>query len=196
MYCALNPIISGVTKTIRKYESYNSFNDAVSGRARELKLFNHSKYLAEKRWKKDIKKKDYMENHTLEYEKLAAYSDLSGAEYKKLMWEKAEERRIVEIEKRVSEGKGFATEEVRKRLKPGAKPRFTKTVGIYGFTPNVLSLCRKSKNRYLKHRLTIVNKHHEASKRYRSGESDVEFPPGTYRPPAFYKPLENFQQAA
>ncbi|MEZ4753536.1 MAG: transposase [Bdellovibrionota bacterium] len=196
MYCALNPVISGVAKTLGEYESYNSFSDAVSGKVKEFKVFNRAKYLAERRWKKDIKKKDYIETYRLEYQRLAAYGELSPSEYRKSMWEKLEERRRVEIEKRVSEGKGFASKENRKNLRPGARPRFTKTTGEYDFTPTVLSLCKKSKREYLERRLVIVNKHHEASKRYRSGELDVEFPPGTYRPPAFCGPPEDFQQAA
>ena len=197
MYCALNPVISGVSRTLGEYEGYNSFSDAVSGKKRQFKLFNRSKYRAEKRWKKDIRKQDYTDTYTLSYARLPAYEELSRAEYKKLMWEKLEERRIVEVEDRLAKGKGFATKEAIRALEPGAEPRHTKTTGRYGFTPNVLSLCPEARNECLKQRLTIVNQHRQASIRYRSGEVDVEFPPGTYKPPAFCGlPRDDFKQAA
>ena len=188
MYCALNPIISGVSRSLREYEGYNSFSDAVSGKKRQFKLFNRSKYRAEKRWKKNIRKQDYTETYTLSYSRLPAYEKLSRAEYKKLMWKKLEERRIIEIKDREAKGKGFATKETRRSLKPGARPRQTKTAGRYGFTPNVLSLCSKARNKRLKQLKVLTNRHRQASREYRSGNLDTEFPPGTYRPPTFCAP--------
>ncbi|MEZ4755136.1 MAG: transposase [Bdellovibrionota bacterium] len=185
LYCGLNPIISGVCKTLGEYEGYNSFNDAVSGRVREFRLFNRAKYLQESRWKKDIRKQDYIETYTLSYERLVSYDDLSQSEYKRLMWEHLEDRRSFEIEKRVQEGKGFMTQEARKNIKPGTKPKTTKTTDRYGFTPFVLCLCKKTKYEYLEQYFLMVARHREASEKYRAGDYTVEFPPGTYRPPAF-----------
>ena len=198
MYCALNPVISGVSRTLRDYEGYNSFSDSVSGKTRQFKLLNHAKYNAEKRWKKNIRKQDYIETYSLSYSRLPAYQELTDTEYKKLMWQKLENRRIVEIKEREAKGKGFASKDTRKKISPGAKPRQTKVTDRYGFTPNVLSLCTEARNECLRQRRAVVDKHRQASKKYRNGDLKVQFPPGTYKPPAFCRIHEggDFKQAA
>lgn len=194
-YCALNPVLSGVSKSLREYELYNSFTDSISGKKREFKLFNRMQYNQDLNWKKRVRKRDYIKKYILSFKPLPQSVLNSKVDYKKLMLDKLSRLREEAIEERQSEGKGFAAKETRKQMKSGAKPRHTKTIERYGFTPIVLSLCIKSKYLYLEQYFIKVNKHREASEKYRRGEL-VEFPPGTYRPPSFCGPPVDFQQAA
>ncbi|MCB0318278.1 MAG: transposase [Bdellovibrionales bacterium] len=187
-YCALNPVTSGIARTLREYESYNSFSDAVSGRSKEFKVFERWKYNEARHRFGKVDKRDFIKNYSLKFARLEAYEEMEQVDYKKMMWEKLEERRVVAVEERLKKGLGFATEENRKKVKPGARPRKTKKLDKGGFTPIVLCLCTKTKYEYLEKYFIIVNNHYEVSEKYRAGDLSVEFPPGTYRPPCLCLP--------
>jgi hypothetical protein len=72
-----------------------------------------------------------------------------------------------------------------KEITPGAKPKNTKTSGPRDHRPRVLSKDPARRSTGEAWYFSIYFQYKERSKRYRSGEIDVEFPKGTYKPPLF-----------
>ena len=70
-------------------------------------------------------------------------------------------------------------------IKPGARPKNTKTSGPRDHRPRILSKNPERRSFGEAWYFSIYFKYRECSKRYRSGEPDVEFPKGTYKPPLF-----------
>ena len=87
------------------------------------------------------------------------------------------------VKERLAEGKGFAGREVLERMHPGDKPRTTKTSSRNSKRPLVLTLNPEARKIYVDRYFLLLEAYREASRQYRSGALDVEFPPGTYRPP-------------
>ena len=82
-YCALQPVSSGLTERISDYSDYNSFSDAASQAPRKYKVFNYGDYNAAKRTNPHVKREQFMEEHTLFFDKLPHLEHLSQAEYQK-----------------------------------------------------------------------------------------------------------------
>ena len=72
-----------------------------------------------------------------------------------------------------------------KQIKPGSRPRNTKTSGRLDHRPRVLSKDPDRRSTAEEWYFSIYFQYRESSKRYRSGETNVEFPKGTYKPPLF-----------
>ena len=181
-YTVLQPVQDGLAPTISQSPGYNCFHDAVWGIKRKFTVINWAKYNAAKRKNPKVRIKDYTEIVTLEYARLPGYEHLSQKEYAKLMHQELEKRRVRIVEERIKSGKGFANPESLKLTPRGYRPKHTKTSDINSHRPRVLSRCPELREQTLTIYFSIIAEHKEASRRYRAGEFDVEFPPGTYRP--------------
>ena len=183
-YTVLQAIQDGLVEKLSQYPWYNCFHDAIWGIARKHKVVRWGEYRAARRYNSEAKLKDYTDVFTLKYERLPGYEHFSQKEYALLMQRKLEERRIAIIKKRKQEGLGFLGREALLRIVPGAKPINTKTSTRDSHRPRVLAVCSERRREATAWYFDIYAKYKEASLRYRSGELDVEFPPGTYMPPA------------
>ena len=186
-YTVLQPVQDGLVEKISEYPGYNCFHDAVWGVERKYKVVRWAEYNDAKRYKKNISIKDYTDIAILKYERLPGYEKLSQREYAKLMNEKLEERRIKIVKERYSQGLGFAGREALLKTPRGAMPRRTKTSTINSHRPRVLSICSDRRAKYIEWYFNIYFAYKDASKQYRAGKLDVEFPQGTYRPYCRYK---------
>ena len=184
-YAALNPIISGLGQKLGDYPGYNSFSDAISGRVRTFKIVNWSDYNNRIRYNKNLTIEDCTTTYELRFKRLRKYESLSQKEYRKIMLEQFEKRRQEIIKDRKEKGLGFATAEQLRAVKPGTKPKMTKTSTRHTHRPLCLTLCRKARERFLKWYFDLLAAYKEASFRFRNGELSVAFPKGTYRPPSW-----------
>lgn len=182
LYAALNPVSSGLTQKYSDYPSYNSFSDAIAGRLRTFKLVDWQDFKNRKRRNRNLTPESCTESYDLVYERIPGYDHLSQSEYRELFLKKAEERRRSIVEKRTSEGEGFAGVQVLKSTKPGASPKSTKSSTRDSRRPLVLTLCAETKRLWLEIYFSILSAYREASKRFREGDLLAQFPPGTYRP--------------
>ena len=181
-YCVLQPVQDGLVDRISDYRGYNCFHDSVCGTVRKFKLINWSRYNEARRWSRDVAVKDYLEEYTLEYKRLPGYAELSQAEYKKLMYQKLEQYRQEVLATR---GKSTARPRAPLQVIPGGRPRHSKTSTRTSHRPRIIagnpSVRRSAYDWYF----GVWYEYKESSLRYRSGELDTPFPPGTYRPPSF-----------
>jgi len=184
-YIALNPVHSGLCQKISEFPGYNSFSDAISGRKLTFKVFNRAKYNDKKRFNDNVKKLDYWEKYTLTYTRLPGYEDMHQSVYKKMMLKKLEERRIALIKERLARGLGFTTIRTLRETCPGARPHNTKKSERNSYRPLVLSVCPKAREKFLDMYFKLCEIYQEASERYRNGDENAIFPPGTYKPPCF-----------
>lgn len=181
-YTVLQPVQDGLVEKIADYPGYNCFHDAIWGIKRTYKVMNWSKYYEAKRWRRTVRKIDYLETFTLEFQRLPGYEHLSQKEYAHLMIRKLEERRKIVIERRLTAKKGFAGRAYLQKLAPGSLPRQTKTSTPASHRPRVLCVCPERRSTTLAWYFSVYFDYKQASERYRLGESKVQFPPGTYKP--------------
>lgn len=199
-YCALNAVSSGLVEDPLDYSAYNSFWDAINDRARLVRVFNRSEYNEARRYNPNVKEKDFYSTHILKYKRLPGYEKLSTKEYRKLMLKKLEIHRQAVVAELKGEGHRFATAELIEMTRAGALPITTKKSKRYDYRPLVLSTSREAKRAVktwlFAHR---YEPYQIASLRYRNGEDDVVFPPGTYKPPSCTRrplPHETFKAIA
>ena len=181
-YIALQPVTSGLCARVSEYPCHSFFNDAASEIEREYKYFSYGEYYKAKLKDPGTKKHKFWRKHTLRFQRLPNYKNLKRAEYKKLMHEKLEERRVVAIEKLTQEREKlrFMTKSELRKVKPGSRPKNTKKGGR---RPLVLAKCPIARKIYLDWYFSVVNEFKEVSKKYRAGDFTINFPPGTFRPP-------------
>lgn len=182
-YTVLQPVQDGLVPKISEYPGYNCFHDAVWGITKKFKLVRWGDYNAAKRYNKKISIKDYTDVYELKYERLPGYEHLSQKEYAKLMHKKLEEHRVEIVKARLEKGEGFAGREALLETIPGSRPKKTKTSTRSSHRARILCGCPVTRASELEWYFGTYEQYKEASKRYRDGEYDVEFPPGTFRPP-------------
>jgi hypothetical protein len=182
-YIVLQPVNDGLVNDIRDYPGYNCFEDAVNGTARQYKVINWKQYNDARRWDKSVSIDDFTEICTLKYERLPGYEELSQNEYAALMRKKLAERTQKVIQARA--GKPCAGAAKLKIVTPGSRPKKTKTSGPRDHRPRVLSKDPKRRAAGKAWYFSIYFAYKKASASYRSGQLDVAFPAGTYKPPLF-----------
>jgi hypothetical protein len=181
-YTVLQPVQDGLVERISDYPGYNCFHDAVHGIKRRFKVVRWAEYNAAKRNNSKIRIIDYTDIVALEYQRLPGYERLTQREYAKMMHKKLEERRVEVVRKHLAEGGSFKGRRALMEQRPGSLPHNTKSSTIESHRPRVISVCSERRAKGEAWYWEIYWAHKEASKRYRSGELDVEFPEGTYRP--------------
>ena len=179
-YCALQAVHAGLCDNPEDYPGYNSFWDAIEGIEREFTWINYTEYNEARRKGKKVKPEDFLETNILRYDRLPGYEHLSQSEYSALMREKLERRRQKLILERRKEGVGFLGVAALRRVRPGSKPKKTKS-GVR--RPLCITNCPIARETYLDFYFETLRRFREASKRYRAGDLTAEFPPGTFRPP-------------
>ena len=181
-YIALNPVTSGIVKSVSDYKHYNSFFDSVRCRHKKYKLLNRSAYYEAKRSNKETFREEFIEEYTLQFERLPGYEELDDDEYQKVLTERLFERQEEAIIERRNKGQGFASKKYLARIKIGDKPSFSKVSTRYSLRPLVLTLCRERRQKFLDFYFTLRQQFFEASKKYLLGDISVSFPAGTYAP--------------
>lgn len=181
-YVALNPVKSGLHKNLSKYPGYNSFKDAIHGRERKFKIFNREDYNNRKRHNRSLTKEQCMTVHTLKFARLPGFEKMPQERYERELLQELRQRREILIAERSIEGKGFASQSFLEALKPGDKPKTTKTSKRDSKRPLILTMCAATRKRFLEWYFDMREQYRRASARFRAGELDVVFPPGTYRP--------------
>jgi hypothetical protein len=185
-YTVLQPVQDGLVKRISEYPWYNCFHDAVWGIERKFKVVRRREFNAARKRNSQVNIKDYTDVFVLKYQRLPGYEHLSQREYALMMGKKLEERRQVIVEERLKAGLGFLGREKLLRIKPGSKPRSTKTSTESSHRPRILSRNPEQRRAGLDWYFTCYILFKDASRRYRRGELNAEFPPGMYRP--YYRP--------
>lgn len=181
-YTVLQVVQDGLESSISRYPGYNCFHDAVHGISRKFKVVRWTEYHAAKRHNSDVRIQDFIDTVTLKYERIPGYENLTQAEYAALMERKLEERRLEIVRKRSAKGLGFVGRERLLKMIPGSRPQKTKTSHDRSHRPRVLSVCPQRRAEEKAWYFDLYFRYKEASRRYRAGELDVEFPEGTYRP--------------
>lgn len=183
-YIVLQPVKDGLVDRISDYPGYNCFHDAVCGIPRTFKLVNWAKYNSDKRFNSRIRIKDYQQVFTLRYERLPGYEDLTQHEYRVMMEKKLEEHRQVILEERRQKGKTECVgRDALLKVKPGRLPISRSEADMTTARPRVLGSSSERRRTVTRWYFRTFYEFKEASRRYLAGELDVEFPPGTYRPP-------------
>ena len=185
-YTVLQPVQDGLVEKISQYPGYNCFHDAVYGIKRDFYVVDWTRYNSDKRFNPNINVADYRKKVTLVYERLPGYEHLSQREYAKLMHEKLEERRVKIVKERKAAGLGFLGRDVLLGMRAGTPARRPKTSTPTSHRPRVLCVCPVRRLEYKRWYFELYFAYREASRLYRSGVLDTEFPPGMYRP---YLPL-------
>lgn len=181
-YIVLQPVKDGLVEKISEYPGYNCFSDAVRGIKRKFKVVNWAAYNDRRRWDLTAKLKDFIEVVELKFERLPGYEDMEAKEYKDLMHRKLEERRLKIVAKR---GKPAAGVSVIKSKRPGSLPHRTKKSNILSHRPRILCVSNERRAAYKTWYFDIYFSYKDCSQRFRQGDMNVKFPPGTYRPPTF-----------
>jgi len=186
-YTVLQVVQDGLVPRISDYPGYNCFHDAIWGIKREFKVVNWAKYNDAKRYNTKVRIKDFTTIVTLQYERLPGYEHLSQSDYAKLMQSKLEERRARIVEAKLEKGLSFMGRDKLLQIKRGASPLHTKISTRYSHRPRVLSKCPQRRAECKAWYFSVYFSYKAASKEYRSGNLDVKFPPGTYKPFYWHK---------
>ena len=184
-YCALQDVNAGLTKNPLKHQGYNSAKHAIEGIEREYPVVEWGKYKAAKRKSPRVSQDKYTTWYKLKFERLPGYEEMSKEEYKSYMLKELHSRAEQVIEEREREGKGFVPEGKFVKPKVGSKPKTTKLSERDSHRPLVLTKCIETKNKFLDWYFSIYYEFKRACARYLKGEKDVEFPPGTHKPPCY-----------
>jgi hypothetical protein len=115
---------------------------------------------------------NFTELCTLKYDRLPGYENLSQAQYVSMMRRKLKARTAEVLKAR--DGKPSLGAARLKKIKPGARPKNTKTSGPKDHRPRILSKNPERRSAGEAWYFSIYFKYRERSKRYRSGEIDVE----------------------
>ncbi len=182
-YTVLQPVNDGGCNDISKCREYNCFEDAISEAKRIYKVIRWKEYNDAKRWKDDVRIEDYTEEVILQYSRLPGYEKLSKKEYMALMRQKLKERTLIAIQNR--KVKKSVSEDRQGTVKPGSRPRHSKKVNPNGHRPRVLSKDPERRAKGKDWYFSIYFSYRESSALYRSGQLNVQFPKGTYKPPLF-----------
>ena len=181
-YAALNPVSSGITRSVSQYPAYNSFFDAANGIEREYTWIDWSRYLLHKRTNPAAKPIDFSKKYRLKLSRLPTLEALDQADYRRLLTNELEQRRQELIVQRRNSGKGFLGLTKLRAQPPGAYPRTTKTSSRHSFRPLVLTLCAKTRRSFLEMYFSIYDAFKRASAAFRLGKKHEPFPEGTYPP--------------
>jgi hypothetical protein len=182
-YTVLQPVNDGLVDDIKDYPGYNCFEDAVTGTARQYRVVKWKEFNDARRWDPSVSIEEFTELCTLTYDRLPGYEHLSQSEYEMLMRKKLDERTKEVL--RARNGKPSLGAARLKEVAPGTRPKRTKTSGPRDHRPRVLSKDAVRRSAGDSWYFSIYFDYKVASKRYRAGEPQVEFPEGTYKPPLF-----------
>lgn len=189
-YCALNPVLACLVSDIKEYPNYNSFWDAIRDRKRTFKWYEKAEYTKARQAGRKVSPKEFIKTHTLEFSRLPGYEHYTTEENAKILTKELYERQSEAVKDILDSDRKFANAKILKTIKPGSKPKKTKTSHRYSFRPLVLSLCKEAKKRYLDLYFEVVDRYRQAVVEFKAGVLNVVFPSGTYRPITFTNLVE------
>ena len=181
-YVSLNPISSGLCMKLSEFNGYSSLKDALSQSPRTYRMVDWADYDNRRRYNATLKPSDCEKTYQLTFARLPSMESFPLTEYRAKVIALVEARKEKMIADRREQGKGFAGNELLRKIKTGARPRNSKTSRRDSKRPLVLTLCSETKRRYLNFYFATLAAYQAASKLFRSGYLTTEFPPGTYRP--------------
>jgi len=181
-YVVLQPVSSGQCTKISEYPGRCSFADAVGKKEREYKYFAYGEYQTALANKPNTKRKNFWRSYKLKFERLPGFEALSSEGYEEFMHTELERRRVQAIRELLKEKPRlkFRTKAQLRQVRPGSRPRTTKT-GTK--RPLVLTKSQEARKSFLGYYFNTVGKYREVCEKYKEGDFEVIFPPGTYRPP-------------
>ena len=182
-YTVLNPISSGLVKSIEDYLSFNSFSMSLTGEARTYTLIDWRDYKNRKRYNRELKLEDCSKEYQLEFSRLPGHEDKTQDEYKAFLTNECAERTNEKIQARLENKQGFLGKDRLQRIKAGTTPKHTKTSTRETPRPLALSLNSRALAVYLEGYFNTCSSHRQASHLYRKGFLNTKFPTGTFRPP-------------
>lgn len=182
-YTVLQTVQDGLVDDISHYPGYNCFEDAVTGNKRQFKVVRWKEYNDARRWNRAVSIEQFTDVVELSYQRLPGYEHLSQAEYADVMRKKLADRTAQILGERG--GKRCVGRKALKRVRPGSRPRHSKTSTIDDHRSRVLSKNHARRARGNAWYFSIYFAFREASSEYRAGKLDAVFPPGTFRPPVF-----------
>ena len=181
-YAALQPMNDGICERVSEFQGYHFFNDAIWGRELKLKIVDWTQFNRARKKDPRANIKDYTEIISFKFERLPGYEHLSQKDYAEQMQKEFDERRAAVVAKRKAEGKGYLGVKGQRAIKPGQRALSPKVSTRDSKRPRVLcknlEIWQKTMDWYFR----TYFSYKEASRRYRAGEENVEFPPGTYKP--------------
>ncbi|MCC6933043.1 MAG: hypothetical protein IT292_07295 [Deltaproteobacteria bacterium] len=181
-YLALNPISSGIVKKLADYNGFNSYYLSLTGEQKKFELIDWRDYKNRKRYNKTLKPKDCLKTYTLVISRLPGHEQDSQEEYRAFLEKERQIRSTEIIASREKDGRGFMGKEKMLKQQAGSFPKHSKIARRYSHYSVALSEDKVLLAQYISNYFEILRRHREASRLYRLGKLDVEFPVGTFRP--------------
>jgi putative transposase len=189
LYCALNPVSTGLVALPNQYNTYNSFTLASHHHRREHTIFLREQYNQAVRQRvSKVDPAEFTVTHTLAYDRIPGYEELSDSQYTARLLQRHTEQHESILAARSEAGQTFPPLSSLKTIHTGATPRATKTTDRNGHHPLVISNCALARQLYIEHYLECRAQYIEASARYRAGDFTAPFPAGMHRPPVHPPP--------
>lgn len=186
-YLALNPVSSGLVSRVMQYKGYNSFFDAISGKAREYRWLDWNAYFKAKRHGAQVSEEQFIKIYTLRFSKLPGFEQYSKQDYYHSLARELQARNKDIVLERKKAGRGFLGAENLARQEVGSRPKSSKTSLRHSFRPIVLSLCAQAKHETLSIYFSILSAFRAVSENFvKNLASIADFPPGTYPPPLLH----------
>lgn len=182
LYTVLQPVKDGLVEKLSEYPGYNCMLDAIQGKVRKYELVNWTTYNRAKRGRKEVDIKDHTEEYTLKFKKIPGLEHLSLREYEEYISSKVEERRQKLVQERKDEGKGFVGRRHLLHVEPGTKAKNPKKSTRFSFRPRVHSVCPERREEAMRFYFKCLDDFKKASRKFRDGSIDTDFPSGMYRP--------------
>jgi hypothetical protein len=183
MYTVMQPILAGLCKNLSDYPGFNSWQYILSGKPLEVEFFNGSAYKRAKKKNPEVDPDKFTEKHQITFKRLPGYEHMSQAEYRKMLQEEYERRRLAVIEEFEKEGHVWPSPQSLRRTRPTETARNPKRSDQYSRRPLVLSLCAERRKAFLEYYFSIVDEFKKASAAFLSGNRNACFPEGTCAPP-------------
>ncbi len=187
-YCALQPVMTGLCRSISDYPGYNSFYDAIYGRVRKIKVIEFSRYQQAKRYRRNARPDEYSVEYELRYERLPGFEHLTQKEYARVMLAEIQKRTAKIVAAWERKGHVYMTKTKLRNVSPSSTAKRPKISTRLTFRPLVLTSSQRARKLFLSWYFDIYKKYKKAVARYTNGDTAVIFPPGTYRPPLYMTP--------
>jgi len=190
-YCALQAVYAGLCRRISDYPGYNSFYDAIYGRTKTFEVVDWSKYRQVKRYRPEAKPQDFTIVYELNYERLPGFEYMSQKQYAHFMLAELAKRTKAIVVEWQKKGHVFMTKAQLKKVSASRTAKKPKISNRYSHRPLVLTSCAVTKQNFLQWYFSIYYRYKKAVQAYLAGNTNADFPPGTYRPPLYLTPASS-----
>lgn len=181
-YTVLNPVSSGLVKSIADYPCFNSYSMSLTGEVRTFTLIDWRDYKNRKRYNKKLKPDDCKKEYQLKFSRLPEHEQQSQFEYRAFLEDECAKYTKEKIDARINNKQGFCGKENLLKTRIGTIPEHTKTSSRETYRPLALSLNAEALAIYIKDFFTISRSHRQASILFQKGHLKTKFPEGTFRP--------------